>query len=116
MPQLDVINYDNLVAGDVGIVTEQIIIDVSQTILRGDILKKVSGKFQRPLDTIVAADVVSVASENITTGATSTITSIGYKTGQFNSNVMRFGGTSSAEDNYDVLAEKAIYIVKAKKQ
>ncbi|WP_297429300.1 hypothetical protein [Clostridium sp.] len=116
MPQLDVINYDNLIAGDVDIVTEPITIDVSQTVLRGDILKKVSGKFQRPSAAIVAADIVVVASESITTDASTTISSIGYKTGQFNSNVMRFGGTSTADDNNDVLAEKSIYIVKANKQ
>lgn len=116
MPQLDVISYDNLIAGDVDIVTEPVVIDVSQTILRGDILKKVTGKFQKATAAIVSADVVVVATENITTDASTTVASIGYKSGQFNSNAMRFGGTSTFDDNHDVLAEKSIYIVKAEKQ
>ena len=116
MSQLDVLVYDNLVAGDVDIVTEPITIDVSQTILRGDILKKVTGKFQRPTVAIVAADVVVVASEDITTDATTTTLSVGYKTGWFNSNAMRFGGSSTADDNHDVLADKSIYMTKAQKQ
>lgn len=116
MPQLDVITYDNLFAGDVDIVTEPITIDVSQTILRGDILIKASGKFIRPSAVVAAADVVVVASENITTDATTTVSSIGYKTGWFNSNAMRFGGASTSDDNHDVLAEKSIYLTKAEKQ
>lgn len=40
MPQLDVLTFDNLIAGDVKIVTEPIVIGASQTILRGDLLEK----------------------------------------------------------------------------
>lgn len=115
MPNLDVLSYDNLVAGDVDIVTIPIIIDVSQTILRGDVLKKVLGKYQRPIDTIIEADFIVIAAEDITTDATTTVSSIGYKTGQFNSNVMRFGGTSTVEDNSDILEEKSIYLTKAQR-
>ena len=111
----EILKYDNLLAGDVDVVTQEIIIDVSQTIQRGDILKKVSGKFQRPEGAVVSADVVVVASESITTDATTTVASIGYKTGQFDSNSMRFGGSSTASDNYDVLAEKSIYLTKAQR-
>jgi len=113
---LDVLALDNLIAGDVDIVTEGIIIDVSQTVVRGDILKKVGTKWQRPTVAIVAADVVCVASENITTDAVTTTATIGYKSGLFNSNVMRFGGTSIADDNHDALAEKNIYLAKSQKQ
>lgn len=115
MSQLDVLSYDNLIAGDTDIVTEPIVIDVSQDILRGDVLKKVSGKFQRTAEAVVAADIVVIASENIKTDTTTIATSIGYVSGQFNANAMRFGGTSTFEDNHDVLAEKSIYIVKAQK-
>jgi hypothetical protein len=115
MAQLDSIGYDNLIAGDVDIVTEPIVVDVSQTVLRGDILKKVSGKFQKSTAVIAATDVVVIASENITTDASTTTASIGYKTGQFNANAMRFGGASTFDDNHDVLAEKSIYTVKAQK-
>lgn len=111
----DILKYDNLFAGDADVVTQPITIDVSQTIQRGDILKKVSGKFQRPLDVVVAADVIVVASEDIITDATTTAQSIGYKTGRFNSNAMRFGGTSTADDNSDILAEKSIYLTKAQR-
>ncbi|OPJ63693.1 hypothetical protein [Clostridium chromiireducens] len=111
----EVLKYDNLLAGDVDIVTQQITIDVSQTIQRGDILKKVSGKFQRPSAVITSADVVVVASEDITTDENNTVSSIGYKTGQFDSNAMRFGGSSTSDDNLDVLAEKSIYLIKSQR-
>ncbi|RII32844.1 hypothetical protein D2A34_21860 [Clostridium chromiireducens] len=111
----EVLKYDNLLAGNVDIVTQPITIDVSQTIQRGDILKKVSGKFQRPTAVIASTDVVVVASEDITTDASTTVASIGYKTGQFDSAAMRFGGSSTADDNVDVLADKSIYLTKAQK-
>lgn len=114
--QLDVLSYDNLIAGDVDIVTEPIVIDVSQSVLRGDVLVKASGKFKRAAAAVVAADVVVVAAEDITTDASTTTASIGYKAGQFNANAMRFGGTSTFDDNHDALAEKNIYTVKAERQ
>jgi hypothetical protein len=114
--QLDVMSYDNLIAGDVDIVTEPIIVDISQTILRGDVLVKASGKFKRPTVAVVAADVVVVASEDITTDASTTTASVGYKAGWFNANAMRFGGATTFDDNHDVLAEKSIYTTKAQKQ
>lgn len=110
MSKLDELKYDNLVAGDTGIITEPITIDVSQTVLRGDILKKVSGKYQRPTAAIAETDFVVVASEDIITDATNAAASVGYKTGQFNPKVMRFGGTSTAADNYDILTDKSIYL------
>ncbi len=110
MSELGELKYDNLVAGNEGIITEPITVDVSQTVLRGDLLKKVNGKYQRPTEAIAETDFVVVASEDITTDATNTAASIGYKTGQFNPNVMRFGGTSTAEDNYDILTDKSIYL------
>lgn len=116
MPQLDNIFYDNLIAGDVDIVTEPIIIDISQSILRGDVLIKASGKFKKATAAVATADVVVIASENITTDASTSISSIGYKTGLFNANAMRFGGSSTYDDNHDVLAEKSIYTTKANKQ
>jgi len=115
MPNLDELSYDNLVAGDADIVTEPITIDVSQTILRGDVLIKASGKYQRPAAAITEANFAIIAAENITTDATSTVASIGYKTGRFNSNVMRFGGTSTVDDNFDILEEKSIYLTKAQR-
>lgn len=115
MAQLDVLSYDNLIAGDADIVTEPIIIDASQSILRGDVLKKASGKFQKAATAVVATDVVVIASENVTTDTSTTVASIGYMSGQFNANAMRFGGNSTFDDNHDVLADKSIYIVKAQK-
>lgn len=114
MAQLESANYDNLIAGG-SIITEPIVIDASQNILRGDILKKSSGKFQKASGAITATDVVVIASENITTDASTTASSIGYKAGIFNVNSMRLGGTSTFDDNHDVLAEKSIYIVKAQR-
>ena len=116
MPTLDVLKYSNLFAGEFDVVTEEIEINVSQTIKRGDILIKTLGKFGRPAGAVVAADVVVVASEDITTDAATTIKSIGYRTSWFNQNSMRFGGASTADDNRDVLAEKKIYLQKAKLQ
>jgi hypothetical protein len=115
MAQLDTLKFDNLIVGDVDVVTDEITIDASQTILRGDVLKKTDGKFVRPAGAVVAADVVVIASEDITTGVGESKVSIGYKTGWFNANVMRFGGSSTADDNKDVLAEKGIYLAKAQK-
>lgn len=116
MPQLDVLKYDNLFAGDFDIVTEPIDIDVSQTILRGDVLVKVAGKFKRPTVVLVATDVVAIASEDVTTDATTSVKSIGYRTGIFNQAAMRFGGASTADDNHDILAEKGIYLTIANPQ
>jgi hypothetical protein len=113
---LDTLVLDNLIVGDFDIVTEPIIIDVSQTILRGDVLVKAAGKYKRPTIAVVAADVVVIATENITTDASTTTASIGYRTGQFNQNAMRFGGATTADDNHDILADKSIYLTKAQKQ
>ncbi|TGE36880.1 hypothetical protein E4K67_17425 [Desulfosporosinus fructosivorans] len=116
MPLLDTLKYDNLFAGDFDVITEEITIDVSQTIKRGDVLKKTAGKFGRPAAVLITADVVVIASEDITTDGATTVKSIGYKTGWFNQFAMRFGGASTADDNHDILAEKAIYLTKTQKQ
>ena len=116
MPLLDTLTYDNLIAGDFDIVTEEITIDVSQIIKRGDILIKTAGKFGRPAAVLIAANVVVIASEDITTDGVTTTKSIGYRTGWFNQYAMRFGGASTADDNHDILAEKSIYLTKNQKQ
>jgi hypothetical protein len=116
MAQLDVLKYSNLFAGEFDVVTEEIEIDVSQTIKRGDILIKTLGKYGRPEGVVIAANVVVVASEDITTDAVTTVESIGYRTGWYNQNSLRFGGASTADDNRDVLAEKGIYLQKAIRQ
>lgn len=144
----ETLKYDNLFAGDFDVITEEITIDESQTILRGDLLVKTAGKWGRPSAVItfgtanmgtgaltgasantetgvitggtantgtgvVTPTVVCVASEDVTTGSGVNKTSIGYKTGSFNSNSMRFGGASTAADNKDLLASKSIYITAA---
>jgi hypothetical protein len=131
---MEILAYDNLIAGDIDIATEPITIGESQTIKRGDLLERkvtntivVSGAvgtqtlttapyYIRPT---AAADHFShyaIASEDVTTGAGETAVTIGYKSGQFNSNAVRFGGASTAADNRDILADKMIYLVEAKKQ
>jgi hypothetical protein len=102
--------YDSLIAGSFPVVTEAILIDQSQTIKRGDVLKKVAGKYQRPTAVVVEADDIVIASEDITTGAGVNTASVGYRSGEFNLFAMRFGGSSTAEDNRTILANKAIYI------
>lgn len=102
--------YDSLIAGGFQIVTEPITIDESQTVKRGDVLKKVTGKYQRPTAVVAEADDIVIASEDITTGAGVNQVSIGYRTGEFNIFAMRFGGASTAEDNKTVLANKSIFI------
>jgi hypothetical protein len=108
--------YDNLIAGDFDVVTEEITIDESQTIKRGDLLVKADGKFKRPAAAALSTDVCIVASEDVTTEAATTAKSIGYKTGIFNGFAMRFGGASTIDDNHDVLAEKGIYLTKSNKK
>lgn len=115
MPQLGVVEHDNLFAGDFPVVTEPITIDVSQTIQRGDLLIKTAGKYGRPAAVIIAADVVVIASEDITTDAATTVQSIGYRTGSFNEYAVRFGGASTADDNRELLADKSIYLAKVQK-
>lgn len=114
--QLDILKYDNLFAGDFDVVTEPITIGVSQSIKRGDVLIKTAGKYARPAAAVIATDVVVIATEDITTDAATTTESVGYKTGIFNQNAMRFGGSSTADDNHDVLSDKGIYLTQAKPQ
>jgi hypothetical protein len=124
---LDSMKYDNLFYGDgVDVVTEEITISASQTIKRGDVLVKSAGNYAKAtaaikdvtfsVDHIVAADIVCLASEDITTGVGETAKSIGYLTGEFNEFAMGFGGASTADDNRDALAARSIYIKKANKQ
>ena len=126
---MEELQYDSLIAGDVDIVTEPIIIGASQTIKRGDVLEKtvteaiaVSGavgtksrtvatNYVRPSAAANPESFYAVASEDVTTGAGESAIIIGYKTGQFNPGAMRFGGASTAVQNKDVLADKAIYLV-----
>ena len=135
MAELGVLKYDNLIIND-DVITEQITIAASQTILRGDVLVRGNNnQYSRPagavagisLDTtvsegnvtdvdIVQSDIVRIASENVTTVADETAVSIGYIAGQFNEFAMRFGGASTADDNRDVLAAQSIYMKKSQKQ
>lgn len=134
MPQLDVLKYDNLFAGDLDVVTEEILIGENQTIKRGDLLEKkvtetiavegavgtvnrtVAANFVRPAGAANENSFYAVASEDITTGAGSTTTTIGYRSGIFNENSMRFGGASTADDNRDILAAQNIYLRQSNKQ
>ncbi|WP_326514792.1 hypothetical protein [Clostridium intestinale] len=116
MSQLDSLKYDNLIAGDYCLVTEPITIDSSQDILRGDVLIKASGKYKKASAAVIATDVIVIASENIKTDASTTVESIGYRTGYFNSNAMRFGGASTVDNNKDILADKSIYLTSAQRQ
>lgn len=115
--QLDALSYDSLVAGSADLVTEPIQIGVSQTILRGDVLVKdaTSGNYVRPAAVIASTDDVLIASENITNDASTTTVTIGYRCGEFNEYSMRFGGTSTSDDNRAILADKSIYMKKVQK-
>ena len=125
---LDTLRYDNLIAGDVDIVTDEIEIGASQTIKRGDLLEKTvtdsftvadtvvtvssttASNYVRPSGAASRSSFYAVATEDVTTGAGETAKTIGYKAGWFNSNSMRFGGSSTPEDNKDILAEKGIFL------
>lgn len=117
MPTLDVLTYDSLVAGASDLVTEQITIGKSQSVLRGDLVIKdgTTGTYLRPAAVLVATDDVLVATEDITTDADTTVLSIGYRAGEFNEFSMRFGGASTADDNRAILADKSIYMKKIQK-
>ncbi|WP_088227794.1 hypothetical protein [Desulfosporosinus sp. FKB] len=134
MPNLDTLTYDNLFAGNIDVVTEEITIGENQTILRGDLLEKkvtetiavegavgttnrtVATNFVRPSGAADENSFYAVASEDITTGAGVTAKTIGYRAGVFNENSMRFGGASTADDNRDILAAQNIYLRQAVKQ
>jgi hypothetical protein len=51
-----------------------------------------------------------VAAEAVTTGVEESAVIIGYKSGEFNEASMRFGGSSTAAQNKEVLADKSIYL------
>lgn len=134
MPQLDVLTFDNLIAGDVKLVTEPIVIGASQSIKRGDLIEKlvteaiavagevgsvtqtVAENYVRPTAKANDKSFYAVAAEDVTTGEGETAEIIGYRIGAFNENAMRFGGASTADDNHEVLADKGIYLTKAQKQ
>lgn len=112
---LDTLNYDALIAGASDLVTEEITVGKSQTICRGDVLVKeaASGTYIRPSAVAASTDDVLIATEDITTDANTTVISVGYRAGEFNEFSMRFGGTSSADDNRAILADKSIYMKKS---
>ena len=134
MPILDTLTYDNLFAGNIDVATEEIVIGENQTIQRGDLLEKkvtetiaVSGSagtvnrtvaenYVRPSAAADENSFYAVASEDITTGESETAITIGYKSGVFNENSMRFGGSSTADDNRDILSAQNIYLRQAVKQ
>lgn len=116
MPTLDALTYDSLIAGAADLVTEQITVGKSQTVLRGDVLVKdgTTKTYLKASAVAASTDDVVIASEDITTDTNTTI-SIGYRAGEFNEYSMRFGGTSTADDNRAVLADKSIYMKKIQK-
>lgn len=116
MALLDTLYYDNLFAGDFDVVPEEIVIGTNQAVQRGDVLIKSGAYYVRPSAVVTTTDTVTVASEAITTDASTTTKSIGYRTGLFNSNAMRFGGSSTADDNKDILAKSSIFLQRAKAQ
>lgn len=124
--------YDNLLVGEVEI-TDVIFIGASQEIKRGDLIEKlvtetiavtdavgtvtrtVATTYVRPSAAANDRSFYAIASEDATTGAEETATIIGYKAGEFNEFAIRFGGSSTADQNREVLADKAIYLKKANK-
>lgn len=114
---LDTLVYDSLIAGSSDLITEEITIGKSQSVLRGDVVIKdtASGTYIQPAAAVVDTEDVLIAAEDITTDTNTTIVSIGYRTGEFNEYSMRFGGTSTADDNREVLADKSIYMKKVQK-
>ena len=111
---LDTLNYDSLIAGASDLVTEEITVGKSQNVLRGDVLIKdsTSSTYVKATAAVASTDDVLIASEDITTDENTTEKSIGYRAGEFNEFSMRFGGTSTANDNRAILADKSIYMKK----
>lgn len=111
---IESLSYDNLIVGGADLVTDQITIGKLQTVLSGDVLVKdiATGTYVRPQTAIADTESVMIAAESISTDANTIVSSIGYRSGEFNEFSMRFGGTSTADDNRDVLADKSIYIKK----
>ena len=114
MPTLDTLTYDGLIAGSADLITEPITIGKSQTILRGDVLVKdgTTGTYLKATAVVAATDDVFIASEDITTDVNTTVVSTGYRAGEFNEYAMRFGGSTTADDNRAILADKSIYMKK----
>jgi hypothetical protein len=78
--------------------------------------RSVAETWARPAAVANDESYYTVASEDVTTGAGETAVTIGYRTGIFNENSMRFGGASTAADNKDILAARNIFLRKANKQ
>ncbi len=104
---------DNLFSGMFPVVTDGITIAAGQTIKRGDLLVKnqESKSYEKATAVVGPTDVVAIAAEDIMTTEENAV-SVAYKTGEFNSNKINFGGESTLEDNKDVLEAKSIYLRK----
>lgn len=108
---MEELKRDNLFSGMFPVVTEGATISAGQTIKRGDVLVKnqESKNYEKATAVVTANDVVAIAAEDVITTEETAVTVV-YKTGEFNSNKINFGGASTLEDNKDILESKSIYL------
>lgn len=120
----ETLTRDNLIQGDV--VTMAVTIGASQTIKRGDLLElsqipvantgtgaitvTAGASFLRPPAAANIFAVYAVALEDATTGSGESATITAATQGRFDPASMRFGGSSTAADNRNVLAGKGILL------
>ena len=110
---MEELKRDNLFSGMFPVITDGATISAGQTIKRGDLLIKnqESKNYEKATVAVTANDVVAIAAEDVTTVEDTAVTVV-YKTGEFNSNKINFGGESTLEDNKDILESKSIYLKK----
>lgn len=102
---------DNLLAGDLPVVTGAVTIAASQTLKRGAVLGIITASGQAKLVDSASTDGSEVAKvvllDAVTTGAAETKPAPVAKTGEFNSLALTFGGTDVVADHLDNLGRLA---------
>lgn len=102
---------DNLLAGDLPVVTGSVIIAANQTLKRGAVLGIITtggqGKLVDSTSTDGSQSAKLVLLEDVTTGAAETKPAPVAKTGQFNSLALIVGGTDDVADHLDNLGRLA---------
>lgn len=121
----ETLTYENLIAGD-GLKTKVVLIGASQTIQRGDLLELAvvasantgtgaityanGSSFVRPSALANPISCYAIAADAVTTGEGESANIIAYIAGEFNEDSIRYGGSSTAAQNKDILASKGIIL------
>lgn len=114
--QAETYTPDQLVAGDFPLVTRTVTVAISQTIVRGHLLGRVTATGQYVISLSAASDgsqtPVAIAADAITTAGSTATTGV-YETGEFNEAAITFGASHTADSVRAALTARGIHLKSA---